>query len=62
MRLPLLARHPILLRLAIQVRSSVASLDVAGFAFSGRLTTSICVTKPNWVRLRYGLQEHTFAT
>jgi hypothetical protein len=34
----------------------VASPPVAGFIISGRLATSIRVTRPNQVRLRYGSQ------
>lgn len=40
MRYPCYARNPILPRVAIQMRIVVTSLDVTGFTYSDRLTTT----------------------
>ena len=46
-----MTRNTILPRVALVVLSSVASNKVAGFGISGRLTATICVTRPNWCSL-----------
>ena len=51
-------RHPLPPRRAQQVYVPVPSLLILGFALFGRLATLIGVTRPNWVRLRYGSHPH----
>ena len=48
------ARRPLSPRRARLLLPLVASRSIPGFAISGGLATLGCVTRPNWVRLRYG--------